>query len=115
MYKKALKNKVEDFFLKTEYLDSYNGIPIYLQEKITIIGKQGIHASDKSLGFCATHIDSLNGDDYFNAILVDYYGEEKCLALFNFWEKVNVNDLHNHNFGYLDSRPIFFDYCGFDN
>lgn len=38
---------------------------------------------------------------------------EELQALAMFIDRLDINDLHEGNMGWIDGHPVFFDYCGF--
>lgn len=41
------------------------------------------------------------------------YGKRKIKALCQFIKDEGINDLHGHNIGYLNGKPILLDFCGY--
>ena len=50
--------------------------------------------------------------ELFGAI-IDFYGEDVALDFLIFCFENTVNDLHNWNWGFLDGRPVIFDFAGY--
>jgi hypothetical protein len=44
---------------------------------------------------------------------IKLYGEKEFLRLCLFLEEEGINDLHEKNVGYIDGRPVLFDYSGY--
>ncbi len=62
-----------------------------------------------------TLIDSSDSDwqdlsPYFIAEIAEKYGEDKLMALEEFFLNNDIDDLHDANVGYLYDRPVFVDY-----
>ena len=52
-------------------------------------------------------------DDYWMARVLQLYGKKFCRS-FEKWVSANyINDLHAHNTGWLDKKPILLDYAGY--
>ena len=50
--------------------------------------------------------------ELFGAI-IDFYGEDVALDFLIFCFENTINDLHNRNWGFLDGRPVIFDFAGY--
>jgi hypothetical protein len=44
----------------------------------------------------------------------DYYGEEYFKKLMNFLKSEGIYDLHGGNIGYINSRPVIFDFSDYN-
>lgn len=124
IYNSALKEGVVDIFAKTEVLgETINGSKIYTQEKIDIdcannISK--IEYSNNSFNKVKNNQnDGKAGWRKFRAswlaAAIDCYGEKFVNNFIEFCIKNNINDTHDHNYGYRsDGSPVIFDYASFD-
>lgn len=117
IYKLAEHKKVEEFFIKTERVGEYKGYPIYVQRKVTF-NTRGFIVSQDSKDFvtnsCAP-VSRMTNSRAFNEMVVEYYGKERAMKLFNFIEEYQIDDLHSNNLGYISNKPVLFDYGGFHN
>lgn len=78
----------------------------YVEENYYIGEYEDISIVDDILG---SHYISIS---LFGAI-IDFYGEEIALDFLIFCFENTINDLHDWNWGFLDGRPIIFDFAGY--
>lgn len=132
IYQKATAQELEKFFPKTAFLVRINGIDFVVQEKV-----------DKAVSHCdrtdvkkfqrisKTATDKIvikieqefqkagNGyhrslDHNWAKMAIVLYGKRACKALCDFVIANNINDLHSHNIGYKDGKPIILDFSGYN-
>lgn len=116
LYQKAKENGVEEFFLETKCIGTYEGIPIYIQPKVESgMYGTGVTPSKDSEAIYKAYKETELGvfDNYFGAMIIEFYGEIKSLKLFNFIKEQNINDLHAGNCGFMGNAPVIFDYSGY--
>ena len=112
------------------YIGSYNGIPIFIQEKVAYTWEYIKNKYDRKFnrtdvlrqetvktiqGMSHREGESALLDDSFVNLICDWLGEEKTMSLLLELKKSNIYDLNDGNYG-LDSkgRPCLFDIAGFD-
>lgn len=131
IYQKAMAQDLARFFPKTAFLVRINGVDFVVQEKID---KAVFHCGradvKKFQRISKTATDKIvikieqefqkagNGyhrplDHNWAKMAIVLYGKRACKALCDFVIANNINDLHNHNIGYKDGRPIILDFSGY--
>lgn len=131
VYKKSKKERLEMFFPYTESIGKINEVSFVLQKKIDFSvaeidfrKEQKYHniAKTTSLkmikkmekGFqikksCYNrYLDSL-----WAGMALTLYGKAVCKRLCDFIQKNQINDLHSHNIGYKDDKPVILDFSGY--
>lgn len=122
LYEEAVHDNVNQFFLETELLTVINDNPIYIQQKAEIL------AECKDTDY---YEDSYDEDTLsetrkkckdkdlrcFNACWLSdafsyYKNDDKVFDLLVFAENY-LEDLHSHNLGYVNGRPVIVDYAGY--
>lgn len=131
IYQKAMAQDLARFFPKTAFLVRINGVDFVVQEKIDKAvfhcGRKDIQrfqrisktATDKIV-YKIEHEFRRAGNGYHRPLdhnwakmAIVLYGKRACKALCDFVIANNINDLHNHNIGYKDGRPIILDFSGY--
>lgn len=115
---------IKQVLLPNIFIGAYNGIPVYIQRKITETydsSKNSYrplsldeHVLIKRTMTKATKIDDCYPPcpDAFTLDIINFYGAKKAESMLKFlYER---NDLHGGNIGYIDGRPVVFDYGGFN-
>ena len=120
---RAKASGLGDIFVETKYWGTLHGKNIYLQKKVTFDYEKKSEASKASNKFIDEVIDTSEelSRKYHQAEMVsalgvalyNYYGEEKFEEILDFLRENRINDLHNGNWGYIENRPVIFDYSGF--
>ena len=112
-------SNVQDIMAENYYIDTYNGIPVYIQEKayVSYATNFSIHGCkvglDNEISFLMDiNSDIENKDFVYNVIL--NYGVKEAIEIF---EAIGneIDDLHDENYGYnREGKPIIFDYAGYN-
>lgn len=127
IYDWAEKEKLEQFFIKTEYIGDINGYPIYVQLKVSPWETVEIQKDTYNITQEIQEQSILLRKEYKNykpfwsffedwyEILLSVYNLETILSLCNFILENELSDFHSENFGIniKNNNPVFFDYCGF--
>lgn len=123
-YQYAKKFGVERFLAETKLLGYVHGYPIYIQEKCeTYYDSQRFsHHSIYSEEEKKT-TRSMAGLGQFEYLVNEnwltdfrfYYGREALVDFVDFLLTNNWGDLNTSNIGYLNGRPVIFDYSGYDS
>ena len=121
-YIAAKENNVENCFAKIEFIKQIGGCnyPVYIQEYVdTFVNRSSVsYHTDEDVDMVRQIINQSPAYDY-----IDTNWEADILATFgkNFYEKVKefifryeINDLHRGNIGYINCKPVFADYSGFN-
>ena len=121
-YLKAAEEGLSDYFAEEELLGYIGSTPVYIQQRVTPF---------------YSHYETIESDEYssdrgvttrkkckemecfcFNetwiADFFDAYGEKEFKRLSGFLDKFDIGDLRCANIGYIDGRPILFDYAGYN-
>lgn len=122
-YKLACIRGVEDYFAKTYDIGKYNGINIYLQEKIEtdtelFSDKFYEYASHCSCShdYSGSDVDweDLDEEERILAIYAEDESKENLDKLIKFVYERDINDLHDGNWGITkDNRYVVFDFSGY--
>ena len=119
--KEKYGDDIEDF-AEEELLGYIGSTPVYIQQRVTPF---------------YSHYETIESDEYnsdrgvttrkkckemecfcFNetwiADFFDAYGEKEFKRLSGFLDKFDIGDLRCANIGYIDGRPILFDYAGYN-
>lgn len=116
-YRKAKKEGVNEFFCKTRLLGFVNEHPIYIQQRavpffvIREIERQS-ERSKRMIDYCRRK-DFGTFNPVWQAEAFNYYGKKKFDKLMTFLDECGIYDLHTENVGYIDDRPVIFDYSDF--
>lgn len=108
---------VNQFFVPTifiGYTNDKNKYPIYVQPKCDVYAYHSHETSIEEREKTLDLIDSRQGlplDWLTLARLV--YGENSLMKLLNFLEDYEWSDLRDENIGFIDGKPIIFDYSDF--
>ena len=118
IYDESCSLGISDILCEIKYLGTINDFPVWYQERV-----QSEFAYDEYAG---THSDDSRKYAYENCyrcgmveshieIFYNYYGGEKMDTLFSLLAKYDVIDCHCGNLGYIDDRPVIFDYAGYND
>lgn len=127
IYKEA-NNKAKEILLPNIYIGDFNGIPIYIQQKITEIFSYSpscsthlsknermktkeVFQKSRDLNEEDSCIDYYPCDATFIYDIIKYYGEEKAVEICKLLRK--LNDLHSSNYGYVGRVPKIHDFGGY--
>lgn len=108
------------FMADNHYIGNYNGISVYIQEKTINCDVSWYYKSRFSYDsdFLRHEMDYLHDLEteieeesfLYNVILI--VGFKRAIQIFE--EFADLNDLHNHNYGFNSKGiPVLFDYAGF--
>lgn len=119
-YEFAVQNGFGEFFAAVEYIGKANGHPIYFQELADIYCSRGSNSSEDEVEEFEKSAESrescwLDLDSYWRCDVLKYYGKEKYCDFMNYLADTNIEDLHDGNIGYIQSRPVLVDYSGWNN
>lgn len=123
-YKKAKVCGLDDIFTKTVYIGTINGIDVYACERVsetsTHYGKVSPQLSRylKKTTFSEGEdkkypVGVFRNIEYWLKEFVRYYGAKKYFDFVKFIKEEGINDLHGGNVGYINDRPVIFDYGGY--
>lgn len=118
---------MKNILLENEFLFNYNSVPIYRQKRVDIIqGNNTLYNPDyienmteddfnEAEKLYSEYFDYTNGirarvnRNFFYSIVISYNFD--CEHIIR--ELATIDDLHSNNIGYLDDKPVIFDYAGF--
>lgn len=114
VFQKAEKEGFESFLAEIDFLEEYNGVKCYVQERVDEGGSGGYYTSKPLLseGSYSEAYEIGFGESVLND-LCQYYGIEKTLSFIEFCVDNYINDIHEYNYGFNGDMPIIFDYSGF--
>jgi hypothetical protein len=119
IYQEAVKEGLEAYFAKEEWVADVNGYPVYVQVLVSPFNDDRsshsrsdkdvdrVHDSCKKMGVRCFNSEWIA--DFF-----DIYGEDEFKRLSKFLEKLCICDLHAGNVGYLGKYPILLDYSNYN-
>lgn len=117
VYAQAKDAGVAEFFLEMELFAVLNDQPIYIQQKAEIfedikdIDDYDSDTTDTTRKKCRDRELRC-----FNACWISdafkYYEEKKVFEFLKFADR-NLEDLHTHNIGYVNDKPVIIDYAGY--
>lgn len=111
IYKEAKKYRVEDFFLPVQTIENIN-YPFYAQKLVEVLASNENYLSSSGYDKGSSDFDIPN---YFLDKMYNYYGKDSVDDFINFSFDIGLNDIHDENIGYINGRPVIFDYAGFDS
>lgn len=121
-YKHAKQMKIHKMFCKTQLLGLINNYPIYIQQKATPMcqrddkrNEDGYYEdarSPYSIDYCELH-DFECFNSVWVADAIEYYGKAKFNRLIEFIKEHSIEDLHSGNIGYINERPVLFDFSDY--
>lgn len=108
-----------DEFLTNEELMKYEGceateevsIPMFVYPKVRMFGTESSYDSSTFKGSMNSPL--FEEDDNIGMEFIKLYGEEEYYSFSEFLREENVNDIHSMNCGYIGTRFVLTDYCGF--
>ena len=123
-YKKSEEEGIAFFFAETTFLTTFEigniVLDVYIQELARPFEDYGSTTSfseeriDKACSCLNSFESSLyDVDPAWMADFIDSYGEIDANILDVFLTDHAINDIHNGNIGYVDGRPVIFDYSGY--
>lgn len=93
-YNRAKKWGLEEVFLENKKIGFVNGYPIYMQQKAEFKYEE-------------TEIEWWTNCE-------EHYGKKFYSKLIGFLSSWHIEDLHSHNLGYYNDRPVIIDYAGYN-
>ena len=119
-YQEAVNAGKGKYFLETRYFKTLNecGVcfAIYIQPKISDISSEIDSDSDEEINISSSYYSSPAADRLSPTWIhnfIEAYGESEYFSLLDFCNRIDINDLHSGNIGYMDNHPVIFDYAGF--
>lgn len=104
---------LSDILIPTEYFGYFASAEIYIQQRVESPKKAIIRNSWDILSEKYSVIYTGGIDPNLSLHIVEYYGLKKFLELVEFVKEEKINDLHGGNYGFIDGRPVIFDYSGY--
>ena len=114
LYQKAKEYHVDKVFLPIEYF----GRGWYIQPYVNLgcwpaLRHDGISSKHKNkFNSFADRMQDVDMNRVWLLLLYEYYGWNFFKSFFHFCKRYKVNDLHNGNVGFINKKPIVFDYSG---
>lgn len=127
-YYEELSKEEKQIFLPLIYVADYNGIPVYIQKKIDVSLSDRECEEEALYGY----VKELTKENYqeikevlkssvgfsyvdfperFAYDVIQFYGKRKAETFFR--KLFEIDDLHEGNVGYINRRPVVFDYGGY--
>lgn len=104
---------LSDILIPTDYFGRFASAEIYIQQQVEYPKRTVIRYSWGILSEKYS-VDNTSGiDPCLSLYIIEYYGLKKFLKLKEFVEEKRINDLHGGNYGFIDGRPVIFDYSGY--
>ena len=110
-------------FSKIEKVGTFYDIPVYIQPKVTKIVNENYNyhpCNEKDSAFLNQYINShyTNGtvrrlSENWLSSVIELYGRAVVIELLDFINE-NLSDLHSSNYGWIDDKPVIFDYAGYN-
>lgn len=117
IYDIACSLGISDILCEIKYLGIIDGFPIWYQERVrsefNYDEYSATHSDDSRKYAYVNHYKCGMLENYIE-IFYNYYGGEKMDKLFLLLSKFDVCDCHCGNLGYIDDRPVIFDYAGYN-
>lgn len=114
LYQKAKEYHVDKVFLPIEYLNRGWYIQPYAKLSVwpglKFDGVSSKHENKFNSFFCRMRDVDIDRDWLFH--LYKYYGWDFFKSFFYFCKRYRINDLHSGNVGFIDKKPIVYDYSG---
>lgn len=118
-YEEAKKWGLEFLFAETIQIAEAWGVPIYRQPRCDIFEFEFLHETTKETltaveEACDTCDYNCFNEDWLVEVVLQY-GEDVLHDLLSFLRHEHITDLHDKNIGFLNGKPILFDYASFDD
>ena len=122
-YLNAVEEGLSDYFAEEELLGYVGSTPIYIQQRAVpfyshyeTIDSDTSRDSDRSVTTRkkCREMECFCFDETWIADFFDAYGENEFKRLSSFLDRFEIGDLRRANIGYVDGRPILFDYAGYN-
>lgn len=104
---------LSDILIPTEYFGRFASAEIYIQQRVESLKKAIIRNSWDILSEKYGVNQTGQIDPNLSLHIIEYYGLKKFFELVEFVEEKRINDLHGGNYGFIDGRPVIFDYSGY--
>lgn len=120
IYEMAENEQLGYYFAEITYLDTIFGKDFYIQEKAIPfkVAQHGItKIEDKEEAETSQLYEYCIADDIPFEWLYDFVswnGYEEGVRLLDFLCDNEIDDLHDGNLGYINDRPVLYDFCGFE-
>lgn len=127
IYQDAISDGIELIFPKTQLVGKLpSGNVVISQQKVPIVvddlptsryyalfsrytANISSDLSDKISSCCYDNFI----DDLWLKMAIFCYGKKFLRKFENFTHTYQINDLHDHNLGYIGKRPVVLDFCGY--
>ena len=117
----------QDFIKPNIYIGTYNGLKVYIQERLMCTQEQTFLHNNTINFFSKLNVpriselasqleedSELPWDFIYN--MIDYYGEEFVINILDKMDEEGIYDLHEGNYGYdYDGFPALIDIGGYDS
>ena len=122
LYSEAEEKGLNDILAEFDYLGiTSNGIPIYLQEKVTDMDESDFHytitpeSRKKYNELGSKNLSWYHFPTEWMIAAIDYYGVSFMADFIMFCEVHNLNDFHEGNVGWReDGSPCVLDWAGYN-
>lgn len=111
LYRKAKKEGVADFFLKSRLINNF----FEIQEKGEVECVPIPAGTLEEIYNCFSNYASQTLSSIVMTILKLYYSQEEIDKFCDFIEKYEINDLSYMNMCMKNGKPVFMDFCGFSD
>lgn len=114
LYQKAKEYHIERAFLPIEYLGCGWFIQPYANLDAWPRLKSNSISSKHEIKFNAfkSRMQDVDINSVWLLHLYEYYGWDFFKSFFHFCKRYRVNDLHCENVGFINKKPVVFDYSG---
>lgn len=113
----ASADVIDEIFLSNEYVGTFNGIPVWIQRKISCTQDNAPYTklTEGQRALVSKTSPSSHLSDYFILALINVYGVAITRDITSAISCCGISDLHDGNIGYLaDDAPVIFDYAGYE-
>lgn len=119
-YKEAKAWDLDFLFAETVQISEINGVPIYRQPKcelfeVELLSQRPTEETQTTVEKACTTYDYRCFNEDWLAEVVMRYGVEVLHNLLSFLNYEDIIDLHDNNIGFLNGKPVLFDYASFDD
>lgn len=123
LFRLAENNGVGEYFAETIKIGEVRGYPIYAQPRAKMISLSNIREREDyssieqiSSQITEEYSDILGEDflpEYWMKEFIAAFSDDELEGLLNFIEETGISDLHEENVGFINGKPIIFDYVGY--
>lgn len=115
---KEMSENTADMLLPNEYVGDFNGIPVWIQRKVSVSDSNYFEdyrpSAEENEAVSKVEAKSIFSRGFLFSIARKYGN-----AIFEILETINIlglDDLHGGNIGYLkNGDPVIFDFAGYDD